>query len=160
MASRTFRPDEYFTALKDKQLGEIEPVSIVGFVKPDEGDPPAFLWAPYACERWIQIPMDVVATVEDLGTRPCGDHSHRWARLELRASDAVEAKILRILTDRPPGLWASEPEYGPGLTPRPEALYGVGTHSARRWQPNPLADCVRGCNGDPGCIAGCFRMHG
>ncbi|SRR6266568_1378437 len=77
--------------------------TLMGMVKPAEGDETHFMFSPTNCESWLHIPSNGVDSVEYLGQSACrkaGEepHSHPLVRLRLTKQCMAELPYLTTLS--------------------------------------------------------------
>lgn len=99
--AKKYNPADFVKALSSKEgLPPLElPISIEGFAKPQAEDPNAFMFSPgTSCSVWIPVSPEVIESVDHLGQRTCGDHTHEYIRLHLKIpkekSSSVYAQLL------------------------------------------------------------------
>jgi hypothetical protein len=94
-------PDQPFTgasleeALRSGQLDK-PAIELVGMVKSAE-EPGKVSFSPTDCESWVDIPVNLIETAEQVGQRPCREHNHPVFRLHLKKPKDPEAQILAAL---------------------------------------------------------------
>lgn len=97
MEEKRYAAAEFTKALKKKELSEVIPLKMEGFVKPDDKDETIIQFAPFRCGVWVPVKLEQIEHVVDLGARTCEDHSHRFARLQFKESSTAEASLLRAM---------------------------------------------------------------
>ncbi len=86
--NKKFSPDEFINALESNTLGEVLPLelptilTVAGFVKAS-GDAGLKFAPARLCFTWIDIPKDIIKSVEYHGKRPCASGTYDFASLEL-----------------------------------------------------------------------------
>jgi hypothetical protein len=78
--------------------------TIMGMVKAHDGDGRYFMYSPFMCDHWVQIPADGVEEVEYLGRAPCrkpGEepHSHPLVKVRLKKECVDELPYLAVIAD-------------------------------------------------------------
>jgi len=87
--------EELLNYLQDKK-DLPTPLNVIGFV--EAGEERNLSFSPGTnCEKWIPIPLSLVANASALGTRRCHDHTHNLVRLELKVAEDAEVKALQML---------------------------------------------------------------
>lgn len=64
-----------------------------------------------SCDNWIEIPTDMIERAEQMGSRPCKDHSHPVFRITLKAPKDPQSQIFASLL-------AQDPAGGANPTPQ------------------------------------------
>ncbi|MFG2338744.1 hypothetical protein [Streptomyces yangpuensis] len=132
-------PREFLRKLRE---GDLTPqIRIVGMVKSDKEDSDRILFS-RDCTDWISIPVDMIQTLENLGSVQCKDHSHPLAVITFHEPGSPEVRVFtRLLSS-----------------------YQF-THKLTYSDPNSsLWECLAGCIGLPAdkigfCIQDCVSRH-
>jgi hypothetical protein len=96
MTKSTYTPREFGEALAQGRLDES--CELHGMAKRSEDDPGAILFTlGLACADWVKLPFELISTVEHLGVRTCGEHSHPLVRLTLQPPAGPENALYRLL---------------------------------------------------------------
>jgi hypothetical protein len=96
MTNGTYTPQEFGEALAQGHLDES--CELLGMAKRSEDDPGAILFTlGVACAGWVKVPFELIGTVEHLGARPCGEHSHPLVRLTLHPPAGPESALYGLL---------------------------------------------------------------
>jgi hypothetical protein len=76
-------------------------IELMGMVKPSE-KPGHIAFARGGCEKWVDVPTEMIEQAERLGQKRCRDHSHPQFRITLKKSDSPESRILgELLAESP-----------------------------------------------------------
>jgi hypothetical protein len=100
MENRTFSGASLEEALQGDLFSHAEIVRI-GMVKPSK-TPGYISFTGGSCENWIEIPTSLIERAEQLGNRPCKDHSHPVFRLTLAMPDDPQAQLFAALLAQSP----------------------------------------------------------
>jgi hypothetical protein len=97
----TFKSISELFAHADQQS---QSTTLLGMVKPGEGDVDHFMFSPTNCESWLKIPNDGVDTVEYRGQAACRKHgeephSHPLVSLRLTKKCVAELPHLAVLSE-------------------------------------------------------------
>lgn len=150
----TLKPDALWN-----RLAEIEDLaqmpSIEGFLKRTEQADNVEVAPAGDCTHWVPIPKGTIASAEELGVLPCGDHSHPYFRIWLNTSreggsgvlaDLVSAFAQRSRQASPPGLEQQIP--GPRISSQP--LGGFSNSDAVDiWNMSDLNNTLLDCTFHP-----------
>jgi hypothetical protein len=119
-------------ALRSGQLDK-PALELVGMVKSAE-EPGKIAFTPTDCESWVEIPVGLIETAEQVGQRSCRDHTHPVFRLHLKKPKDPEAQILAaLLTSSAP------PRFSTPSSPDFMASRGSGS-----WDPSATFMASRG----------------
>jgi hypothetical protein len=91
---------------------------IVGMVKPSD-DQASIGFTGSGCDAWVDVPVAMIETAEQVGSRPCDDHSHPVFRITLTEPADHQARVLAALLGSTQRGWER-----PGFT-------GIGDAGAR-----------------------------
>lgn len=95
MGSKSFTPQEFLAQL-DK--GEVAaPLTLTGLVKVGEKTKELQFVAGTRCGNWTSVPIDIVESVDVLGSVPCDDHAHQRVRLTFKKPKSPEAAAYAAL---------------------------------------------------------------
>jgi hypothetical protein len=90
--------EEFARVLRQRPKGTAERLTVTGLVKADDPDTHFdFAWPETRCARWVQMPAELVESVELLGHAACADHTHQLVSLTLRSPDSPLAVVLGAL---------------------------------------------------------------
>lgn len=82
-----YAPQDYLAKLSEDDVGL--DLGFVGLIKPS-GEGASLHYAhPSSCDRWVEVPLDMIESIEHLGQRTCGDHSHPLVRLNFVQPDSA-----------------------------------------------------------------------
>lgn len=168
MDTTKYSPADFAKALEKNEFSSNTPITLTGMVKRDEQDASVILFTPRGCGSWIPVPLSSIAgDIEDLGSRVCRDHHHRYVRFQLKDAPSVEGAILRALLQSDAESDADFPERDaarPTMTPR------AGAYSARAFGGGGYggyggSDCESACSicrrtGKPGPCWVCDNCYG
>jgi hypothetical protein len=91
---RNYEPADFLSKLSKNNLPNPTEVSIVGLVKSDEANPSAIHFSySLPCEQWLSIPIEIVETIDHLGTVPCKDHQHPLVRIKFKRPDETREDV-------------------------------------------------------------------
>lgn len=147
MESKTFSGASLEEALKGDMFAQSE-ILRIGMVKHSQ-TPGYISFSGGGCEHWIEIPTDMIERAEQMGNRPCKDHSHPVFRITLKTPKDPQTQIFAafLAQDSGGGAMGSVPQMqnanapmmqgssgfqsmaGPGMPDQPGA--GRGPSSAR-----------------------------
>jgi hypothetical protein len=87
------------------------------------------------CENWVELPIDIIASAEHVGTRPCKDHSHPVLQIALKEPKDSTAKVLAsLLSQSDRGTGYGQPTTNGG---RPQ-MGGGGMPILGGWEGTPM----------------------
>jgi CheY-like chemotaxis protein len=88
-------PREFIRRLRQDALSP--QTRIIGMVKPPEEDDLDRILFSQHCVDWILIPVDMIESIEHLGSAPCQDHSHPLVAITFREPTSPEGQVLAQL---------------------------------------------------------------
>ncbi|CAN5488639.1 hypothetical protein BH09CHL1_BH09CHL1_20150 [soil metagenome] len=117
MENKTFSGASLEEALKGDTFAQSE-ILRIGMVK--QSQTPGYIgFSGGGCEHWIEIPIDMIERAEQMGNRPCKDHSHPVFRITLKQPKDPETQIFAsflaqepvggAMTSMPPAQTANAP---------------------------------------------------
>lgn len=139
-SGKRYAPRDFLTALDEPET----PASaqIEGLAKSDPADPDVILLDPgTGCRSWVRLPMAMIESVTALGQTTCGDHSHPYVRVELKAPTTPEGIAFAELAAAYRGMFAAAAH----LAERPAAKVArlqSETADSSDW----IWDCWRRCD--------------
>jgi hypothetical protein len=92
--TKSLKPGDFLKAMAEGAL--VEPIIRVGMVKPEPNDQNALVFSDgTSCGPWLKVPIDLVESVELLGTSRCQDHEHPLVRLHIKEppTDNIQASF-------------------------------------------------------------------
>jgi hypothetical protein len=96
MNNKTYSGKDLEMALKSGELTQTAPVSLTGMVKPsDKSDHINF--TQINCDSWVELPVELIESAEQVGNRTCKDHSHPVVQIKLKQTDDQLGNILMAL---------------------------------------------------------------
>lgn len=128
-------PREFLRRLRDETV--IAPVRILGMVKAQDSKSDYILFS-QACADWIPIPIDLIESLDHLGSAPCKDHSHPLVAISLKEPESAEGRVFAQLLN----------SYRPPQKLREETLCSICLASCRGLPPELVFDCIGNCAKD------------
>jgi hypothetical protein len=94
--SRSFKPKEFLDKLGKDELDS--PLTLTGMVKAREGSSSELMFAlGPRCGNWTSVPIDIIESIDELGSVPCDDHSHHRVTLTFKTPKSPEAAAFAAL---------------------------------------------------------------
>jgi hypothetical protein len=91
----SYDPRQFLDLLSRGSLVEPAAVTVYGPVKADPDDAQSLLLAfSRPCDRWVRVPLSLIASVNYARNVTCGDHEHPFVRLSLRHPEPENAEAL------------------------------------------------------------------
>ncbi|MGW7134784.1 hypothetical protein ACWGIA_41535 [Streptomyces bobili] len=87
-------PREFIRRLQQDDL--TARIRIVGMVKSQENDADRIFFS-HCCVDWIPIPVDMIESIEHLGSAPCKDHSHPLVAIYFGEAISPEVRVFAQL---------------------------------------------------------------
>lgn len=164
MNSKSFSGTDLERALAEGTLTQAQ-TPLTGMVKPSEkSGHVSFTQA--GCDTWVDLPTDMIERADQVGQRPCRDHSHPIMRITLKEPKDPKGKILLALLTQA----APEAQHVDELRTYPTLTPGTGVSSMFARVPPGISDSASACNtvclwfcpgdryGNPdlGCVLNCI----
>jgi hypothetical protein len=115
MADRSWTGADLEQALREGSLDRAGGVVVVCMVKTAEQEGQISITAA-GCERWLDVPTDMIETAELIGHRPCREHQHPLVRLTFKNPQSNDAQIFAALLSQT--AQARPASAGPPFRPR------------------------------------------
>jgi len=91
----SYAPRQFLDLLSTNSLVEPAVLTVYGPVTSDPDDAQALLFAfSRPCDRWLRVPLSLIASVNYARNVTCGDHEHPFVRLALRRPQPDNAEAL------------------------------------------------------------------
>ena len=96
MTGESYTGEALRDALQTGTLTKPPGLVIVGMVKPSD-DEASIGFTGSGCDAWVDVPVAMIETAEQVGSRPCDDHSHPVFRITLTEPADHQARVLAAL---------------------------------------------------------------
>ena len=94
--SNSFKPKEFLDKLGKDEINS--PLTLTGMVKASEGSSTELMFViGTRCGNWTSVPIDIIESIDVLGSVPCDDHSHHRVTLTFKTPKAPEAAAFAAL---------------------------------------------------------------
>jgi hypothetical protein len=95
LESQTLSGKELMAALHEGTI--LKPThNVIGIVKESEKQG-CIAFSASGCDRWIDVPAEMVNTALRIGWSTCGDHGHPIMAIDLHVPNTPEAQVLMAL---------------------------------------------------------------
>jgi hypothetical protein len=91
-----FTAQEFMDKLRHDEI--MAPLTVTGMVKVSDDDYNQIMFAlGTQCADWTSVPLDLIESVEVLGSAPCEDHSHPLVALTFKKPESSEGAVFTAL---------------------------------------------------------------